>query len=257
MDVRREVLRNVILAQALEPLGKKPGCTTRLVDSSPGTKLEYFIVSGANSAWSFYDLADRVLEAGRQPDCIYDLAYEAQTASVRNRLGGKVNYGQILLLFPVVTAQLLQYLETGANDSVEDMMERTGAVLRSCSERDMAWIEDFVHLGYQLSARHHERLGHTRPFSPPDFAGRYATLWDAMQEHQHVHAIREMVQGYPYSQRIYRFLVHNLETGILPASELIYRFLLPEIGRPDVVADMIVVGFYLMLVRHPDAVLLP
>jgi triphosphoribosyl-dephospho-CoA synthetase len=257
MDIRREVLRNVILSQALEPLGKKPGCTTRQVDSSPGTKLEYFILSGVNSSWAFYDLADRVLAAGRQPDCIYDLAYEAQSASVRNRLGGKVNYGQILLLFPVVTAQMLQYLETGGNDSVEDLMARTGAVLRNCTERDMPWMEDLVHLGYQLSARHHERLGSTRPVLRPEFVGRYATLWDAMEEYQHVHAIREMVQGYPYSQRIYRFLLHNLETGIIPASELIYRFLLPEIGRPDVVADMIVVGFYLMLLKHPDAALLP
>lgn len=257
MDIRREVLRNVLLSQALEPLGKKPGCTTRLQDSSPGTKLEYFILSGANSAWAFYNLADRVLQAGRQPDCIYDLAYEAQAASVRNRMGGKVNYGQIALLLPVVTAQMLQYLETGANDSIEDLLKRTGDVLRGTTERDIVCLEDFIHLGYQLSARHHERLGQAKPISRPAFAGHYATVWDAMQDHQHIHAVRETVQGYPYSQRVYRFLLHNLETGILPASELIYRFLLPEIGRPDVVADMIVVGFYLMLVRHPDAVLFP
>ncbi len=257
MDIRREVLRNVLLAQALEPLGKKPGCTTRLVDSSPGTKLEYFLVSGANSAWAFYDLADRVLQARRQPDCIYDTAYEAQAASVRNRRGGKVNYGQILLLLPVVTAQLLQYLETGANDNMENLLERTGDVLRATTERDIVCVEDFIHLGYQLSARHHEQLGHARTVSRPSFAGAYATVYEAMLDHQHIHAVREMVQGYPNSRRVYRFLLHNLETGILPASELIYRFLLPDIGRPDVVADMIVVGFYLMLVRHPDAVLFP
>jgi triphosphoribosyl-dephospho-CoA synthetase len=257
MDIRREILRNVILCQALEPLGRKPGCTSRFEDSSPGTKLEYFLVSSANSAWSFYDLADRVLAAGRQPDCIYDLAYQAQEASVRNRLGGKVNYGQISLLLPVVTAQVLQYLETGANDSVEDLLERTGPVLRHTGERDVACIEDFVRLGYELSARHHARLGQEKPIAQPAIAGRYATVWDALVDFQHVHILREMVQGYPYSQRIYRFLVHNLETGIIAASELIYRFLLPEIGRPDVVADLITVGFYLMLVRHPDAVLLP
>ncbi|MEA2690770.1 MAG: hypothetical protein QOJ16_157 [Acidobacteriota bacterium] len=255
MDIRREVLRNIILAQALEPLGKKPGCTTRQVDSSPGTKLEYFIIAGANSAWSFYDLADRMLTAGKQPDCIFDLAYEAQAASVRNRLGGKVNYGQILLLIPLVAAQMLHYLETGGQESVEVILERTGDVLRGTTERDVASLEDFIHLGYQLSSRHHERLGRPKPVSRPAFAGHYATVWDAALDHQHIHAVREMTQGYPYSQRVYRFLLHNLETGILPASELIYRFLLPEIGRPDVVADMIVVGIYLMLVKHPDAVL--
>jgi ATP:dephospho-CoA triphosphoribosyl transferase len=257
MDIRREVLRNIVLCQLLEPLGKKPGCTSRYEDSSPGTKLEYFLVSAPNSAWAFYDLADRVLDAGRQPESIYDLAYEAQAASTRNRLGGKVNFGLISLLVPVVTAQMLQYLETGANDSVEDLLGRTAGVFKNAGTRDLACLEDFIHLGYQLSARHHERLGRIKPVPGQVLTGSYATVWDVLQDRQHIHSVREMVHGYPYCQRIYRFLLHNLETGLLSASELIYRFLLPEVGRPDALADMIVVGFYLMLVKHPNAVLIP
>ena len=135
MDIRREILRNVILSQSLEPLGLKPGCTTRLEDASPGTKLEYFTIAAVNCSWQFYDLADRVLAAGRQPDCIFDLAYEAQKASARNRLGGKVNYGPIQLLVPLVTAQVLDYLERGSHDDIEGFLARTGDVLRQIIDR--------------------------------------------------------------------------------------------------------------------------
>src|SRR5262245_3337724 len=129
MDIRREILRNVILCQALGPLGRKPGVTSRPADASPATKLEYFTIAGVNSSWAFYDLVDRILCAGRQPDCIFDKAYEAQAASVRNRYGSKVNYGQILLLVPLVAAQALVYLETQAIDDIDAILERTGEVL--------------------------------------------------------------------------------------------------------------------------------
>src|SRR5436305_1781174 len=87
----------------------------------------------------------------------------------------------------------------------------------------------------------------------PGLTGRASNGWEAAQSFQHIHSVREMTQGYPYCRRIYRFFLHNLETGVLPASELIYRFLYPEIGRADVVADLIGIGFYLVLVRHPEA----
>jgi len=257
MDIRREVLRNVTLCQALEPLGQKPGLTSRAEDASPGTKLEYFVIAGVNSAWAFYDLADRVLAAGRQPDCIFDLAYEAQAASVRGRLGGKVNYGQINLLTPLVTAQVLIFLEAGTTSDVEAILARTPEVLRHTTERDVESLERFIHLGYDLSARQHERMGRPKPLQRPHLQGRYASVWEAAQDFLHVHAVAEYTQGYPYCRRIYRFLLHNLEIGMLPASELIYRFLLPEVGRADVLADMISVGLYLVLTRHPETVLFP
>jgi hypothetical protein len=257
MDIRREILRNVVLCQALEPLGNKPGLTGRAADASPGTKLEYFVISAANSAWAFYDLADRVLAAGRQPDSIFDLAYDAQAASVRNRLGGKVNYGQISLLVPLVTAQVLAYLEEGTTKDVEAILARTPEVLRRTTERDILGLERFIHLGYELSAHHHGRMGRQKAVSRPVLRGRYASVWEAAHDFQHLHSVREMTQGYPYCRRIYRFLLHNLETGLLPASELIYRFLFPELGRADVVADLIGIGMYLVLTRHPETVLFP
>lgn len=256
MDIRREILRNVILCQALGPLGKKAGITSRYADASPATKLEYFIISGTNSSWAFYDLVDRILREGRQPNCIFDAAFEAQAASIRNRLGSKVNYGQILLLVPLVAAQALVWLETETLDDVEAVLERTGQVLRQTTKKDVEHLEKFIGLGHELSARHHARMGRPKPPRGRYFQGKaYTTVWEALSDYQHIHAVREMVEAYPHSQRVYRFLLHNLEEGILPASDMIYSLLVPEIGRYDAAADMIACGLYLALSAHPETTL--
>ncbi len=70
-----------------------------------------------------------------------------------------------------------------------------------------------------------------------------------------MYSVREMTKAYPYGQQVYRFLLHNVETGILAATEMIYQLLVPEVGRTDVVADLIVVGLYLLLTKHPEGVL--
>jgi triphosphoribosyl-dephospho-CoA synthetase len=255
MDIRREILRNVILCQSLEPLGKKPGLTSRTEDASPGAKLEYFIISGVNSSWSFYDLVDRILKEGRQPDCIFDIAFEAQNASVRNRHGSKVNYGQIMLLTPLIAAQTLEYMETETFDDVEAILERTAEVLRNTTEKDVEYLERFIRLGYELSARHHERLGRLKPAREFPLRGKYPNVWESLHDFLHHHLVREMAESYPNALRAYRFLLHNLEDGILPASDMIYRLLVTEIARPDFVADVIACGIYLVLTHHPETVL--
>jgi hypothetical protein len=254
MDVRREILRNVILCQALAPLGKK-NSVKRWGPPPLGPKLEHLLVAGVNTGWQFYDLADRVLQAGRQPECIFDLAYEAQRESTRSRLGGKVNYGPIHMLVPLITAQLLDYLETGAFENVESILERTGDVLRRTTPADVEALERFIHLGYDVAARNRARSGRPISANRPQIKGRYANVWDVCQDFQNMYSVREMLTGYPYSQQVYRFLLHNVETGILEAIELIYQFLVPDVGRSDVVADLIVVGLYLLLTKHPEGVL--
>lgn len=251
LDIRREILRNVILCQALEPLARRH----RLEAVASGPKLEYFLVAGVNSAWPFYDLADRVLTAKRQPDCIYDLAYEAQSVSVRNRYGGKVNFGQISLLVPLITAQVLDYLESGTHEDIESILERTRDVLRHTTEQDVEHLERFVHLGYEVSARNRARIGNPKPPSSPVFRGRFANVWEACRDLEQMIIGQEMIQGYPHSLRVYRFLLHNLDGGILPASALITQLLLAELRRPDVVADLVTTGIYLVLTKHPESVL--
>jgi triphosphoribosyl-dephospho-CoA synthetase len=251
MDIRREILRNVILCQILEPLGKKPGRVAKGHGAS-GAKLEYFLLAGVNSSWPFYDLADRVIAAGKQPDCIFDTAYTAQSASVRNRWGDKVNYGQIYMLVPLVTAQMLHYMETGDISDVEAILHRSGEVLRDTTEKDVEYLEKFVHLGAEQSARHGERIGKPKPPRFPQFKGKYTNVIEASRDYTRIQTVRETAEGYPHCERVYRFLLHNVEAGILPASDLIYQLLMPEIEWPDAVAAMIAVGMYLVLSQHPD-----
>ena len=255
MDIRREILRNVILCQSLEPLGKKPGITSRYADASPATKLEYFIISGVNSSWAFYDLVDRILTKGRQPDCIFDTAFEAQAASVRNRYGSKDNYGQILLLVPLVAAQALTWLETQGIDDVDAVLDRTGEVLRQTTAKDVEFLERFIGLGHELSARHHARMGRPKPPRERYFQKAYSNVWESLTAYPHIQAVREMVERYQHSERVYRFLLHNLEDGLLPASDMIFSLLVPEIGRRDAAADMVACGLYLALSAHPETVL--
>jgi hypothetical protein len=255
MDVRREILRNTILCQSLAPLGKAHH-GRRWSQAPPlGPKLEYILVAGVNSGWHFYDLADRVLAARRQPDCIYDLAYTAQRESTRNRLGGKVNFGAILLLVPLITAQILEYVDTGVFEDIEAILERSQEVLRQTNERDVEAIERFIHLGYEVAARNRARSGRPVGSERPRLKGRYSSIWAASKDYQNILAVREMTTGYPHSQQVYRFLLHNIETGILQAIDLIYQFLVPEIGRTDFVADLIAVGLYLLLSKHPEGIL--
>jgi hypothetical protein len=166
-----------------------------------------------------------------------------------------VNYGQILLLVPLVAAQTLVYLETDSAEDVEAILARTGKVLRSTTMKDVEYLEKFIRLGHELSARHHERMGQPKPPRDPYFQKEYANVWESLSDFLRVHAVREMAEGYPQTERVYRFLLHNVEDGILPASDLIYSLLLPEIGRADATADMIACGLYLALTGHPDAVL--
>ena len=257
MDIRREILRNVILCQALAPLAPKPGLAGRQ-DAAAGMKPESFVVAGVNSSWSFFDLADRILRHGGQPDCIYDLAYEALSASGRNRLGGTVNYGQILLLVPLVAAQVLEYLAKRASEDVGALLARTGDVLRNTTEKDVEYVDKFIRLGYELSARQREQAGGApKAPSTPLFQGRYANVWEVSRDRQQIYIVREFFQGYPNSLQVYRYLLHNLDEGLLHGGEMMYRVLLAEIQRADAVADIIVAGLYLMLTSHPESALFP
>ena len=149
-------------------MGTRPDRNLPPDDPSSARKTEYFILAGVNSSWPFYDLADRVLQSGGQPDCIFDVAYEAQSASVRNRLGGKINSGTIYLLVPIVTAQMLDYLDSGNHEDIESILARTMEVLQKTTAKDVESLEKFIHLGYEISARHRERIGRPKLARYPD-----------------------------------------------------------------------------------------
>lgn len=258
-SLKEEVLRAFVLSQSLEPLAEKPGCTTRKMDSSPGTKLEYFLVSAVNSVWPIMDLIDRIIENNGQPDCVFDVAYHAQLRSTRNRNGGKVNYAQILMLIPLITAQCLLLVEEKDPYDVDSILDRVGDAMRSTTIKDVEYLQKFVDLSRQLSESHHQRMGTTRKQWRPQFVGTYFNVMDATQAGDFSHMIMatEIRDGYPRSRKIFYDLVENRESGIISHSEGIYHTLLSEFGRHDIAADCIVVGFYLVLISHRSEILFP
>jgi triphosphoribosyl-dephospho-CoA synthetase len=256
-EIAREVLRNVILSQALEPLSSKVGLTTRHVDISPGTKLEYFIVATVNSAWPFYDLAEETLHQGRQPDCIYDAALSAQRMSMRNRRGSKVNLGQILLLIPLTTAHVLEHIDKGSDFTAASIISRARDVLQATGSADVASFGKTIALANRLSQEHHQRLGdYAKTAESPDFAG-FSSVWDVTNAHREFYIAAEQADGYPRTADALALMSSELDRGILSASDRVYVDLLSDIPRLDARADIIVAAYYLLFTVHPTSMLLP
>lgn len=257
--LKEEVLRAFILSQGLEPLAEKPGCTTRKTDSSPGTKLEYFLISAVNSSWPIMELIDRIIINNGQPDCIFDIAYHAQLRSPRNRNGGKVNYSQILMLLPIITAQCLLFIEGNDPFDVDLILDKSGDAMRATTTKDVEYLQKFVDLSRQLSERHNNRIGKTRKQLYPKFIGRYCNIMDATHAEDFSHMIMatEIRHRYPCTRQIFNDLSKNKDIGIIKRSEAIYHELLPELGRHDIAADCIVVGFYLSIISHREDILFP
>jgi triphosphoribosyl-dephospho-CoA synthetase len=259
LELRANIHRAYILAQSLEPLAEKPDCTTRTRDSSPGTKLEYFIISAANSALPILEMTDLILTMGCQPDCLFEFAYRAQLNSPRNRFGGKVNYAQILMMVPIIAAQCLLLSEGHRAPDTATVLARATEAMQMTTPRDVAALQMFVDLARELSERHHQRLGTTRSQLYPRFEGRYQTIFDAAaaEDFGHTMMATEIRNGYPVCMKVFEDLSMRGTEGIIPRSEAVYRDLRRTVGRHDIAADCIVVGFYLSFFGDPDAVLFP
>ncbi|ROZ63430.1 hypothetical protein [Ramlibacter sp. WS9] len=256
-DLKEDVVRAFILAISLEPFADKPGCTTRYVDSSPGTKLEYFIVGATNSAWPLLSLVNRVLHERAQPDCVFDAAYLAQLASPRNRGGGKLNYAQILMLLPIILAQCLLHLEGRWPCEISELFLRVSQAMRATTRLDVGQLQKLVDLSTKLSEAHHGRLGTERRQLRPHFSGENILEAVKAEEFSHTMMATEISDGYPVCQRVYAALSSTNEGGLIRKSEAVYKDFLPELKRPDITADCLVVAFYLMLVLDKRAVHFP
>jgi hypothetical protein len=257
--LKEEVLRAFILSQSLEPLAEKEGCTTRHVDSSPGTKLEYFLISAVNSVSPILDLVDEVIANGAQPPCVFEFGYRAQAKSPRNRLGGKVNYAQILMLVPIITAQCLLFVEGGSPGDVDAVLDRVASAMQHTTTADVVALQKLVDLSRELSQRHHARLGSTRQQLTPRFVGNYSNIAEAVLAPDFAHTMMatEIRDGYPVCRRVYEQLRARGELSLIAQSEFVYKDLVREVTRHDIAADCIVVGFYLILIGGGMEILFP
>jgi triphosphoribosyl-dephospho-CoA synthetase len=253
--IKRQIVRNTILCQSIEPLGDKSECTTRFYDSSEGTKLEYFIVSAVNSSWAFYDLVNEIDTQSCQPKSIFKFAYEAQKLSSTNRLGSKVNFGQIQLLIPLVTSHMLTIIEN-REVSARAIAINSVEVLKNTTSLDIEYLEKFINLGREISYLHHsiikDKVVNKKQFER-DLNDK--NIFEVAQKFKNIHIIDEMISGYPLSLFTYEYIKKNYHKGIIKCTEEIYHDLKQKVKRYDVAADIIVVGIYLALSELADEII--
>lgn len=246
----KETRRYVSLACALEPLSDKIGCTTRTTDISAHLKLEYFITAAINIGDAFEELAQRTLEAGRQPGMIYDLAYKAQADCVKNRCGGRVNQGMLEMLVPIVTAQMA--FDVNYNASVDQLLEKAKDVLQNTSPEDVQELVKMKRLAYDLSAYHDRDIPEY-----PEARNVYSYYFLDLQNSKKPTSIKhneEFVLGFPTIKHMYDLIMNSSRKIFNRKVEEAYTEVRNGNHREASVgltADCIASAIYLVLSHHP------
>ncbi len=255
LHLRQEIRRAFLLACCLEPIADKPGCTTRFVDSTLGTKLEYFTIAAINSVEPLLEVLDRVITSKGQPKLIFDLAYRAQLESNRNRLGGKVNYAQIFMLLPLVAAEGLLFLAGKDTRNINMLTHQAREIVANTSVDDVTQLQHFVDLSRLQSETHNLRIGVQRSQLYPVFAGCKSVLEaTSTSDFGHLNMAQEVANGYARCRDIYTRFFENSELGLLRSSELAFNYLKPLVGRADIAADCIVIAMFFAIVSDQEKV---
>lgn len=255
--LKEEVLKYFILSQSLEPLADKKDCTTRFVDSSPGTKLKYFTISAVNSSWSIIEMVEDILENNGKPKSIFKYAYYAQKESIKNRMGGKVNYAQILMLLPIIHAQTNMFMQGRDYRNIDDLLREATILMKSTTIEDVEYLQKFVDLAISQSVIHNKRLEKHKKQLHPKFSGVYKTIFDCMDavDFSHTKMATEIKNSYPDCKRIFDDLNIPSPFDLIEHSEKVYPKYHSEMIRHDIAADCIVVGFYLILIARNEEIL--
>lgn len=238
------IMHFVMLASILEPIPEKNGCTTRLVDYQNKSKLEYFLIAGVNIGKVFYDLAERIKKNNyKQPKCIYDLAYLAQVKSLENRGGGKINFGIIELLIPIVTAQVIyQNSDLSILDKVEDILKNT-------SKKDVENHWKFRKLAREVS----KEFPNDTYYDCNSLHEYYCINKNVLENNVH----KEYITGFARIKECYVIIEQNYNAGnLLECTVKAYNTLLEKCDfYCGLVADYICVALYLFLTKNPKAII--
>jgi len=251
----RDTRRFIQLACSLEPLSEKEGLTTRSTNLNSHQKLEFFLAAGINIGDAFEDLAQRVLSSKRQPEVIYDLGYQAQLDSKKNRRGGRINHGIIEMLTPIVTAQLLfdpsHQLTTG------EILRKTVEVLGNTSRKDVDYLIKLKRAAYDISGMFdrpvppHGRARNVLEYYDLDLKDtkRYSSkIWD-----------KEFTGGFPVTQKFTEAMERSRKHSITKKVEEAFTIIRNSDHKnvvPAVTADCVACGIYLYLSKNPKKMLI-
>ncbi len=250
-----EVQRHVQIAATIEPISDKPGCTTRFEDVSRHLKIEDFIIAGINIGESFAKLAERIGQAGKQPELMYDLALEAQKKNVRNRRGGRINQGIIEELLPIVAAHVLY--DRNRQLSADEVLVKATEIMQSTSPEDVANLR-------AMKEHAHKLVRYDRDV--PDYPGVNNVLQYYEQDLKHsegkptsIAHNREFVDGFPTVKAIYDVIgsspLPNLNSRVEEGFLVARKMHGPDVGA-GFLADSVASALYLYLAHHPREQLL-
>lgn len=240
-----DIMYYVILASVLEPIPEKKGCTTRKNDWQDKSKLEYFLISGVNIGRVFYELAERIKDNNyKQPDLIYDLACKAQKESLKNRKGGKINFGIIELLIPIITTQIIEQ----RNDI--NILDKVEEVLKSTTKEDVQYHCKFRKIARNVS----KQFPSTTAYNTCNLYDYYKL--DKNEFENDVH--KEYITKFERIKQAYSILELKYEDGnLLDISIIAYYSILKECNNySGLAADYICVALYFYLINHPDVIII-
>ena len=239
------IMRNVVLASVLEPIPNKKGCTTRYCDWQDKSKLEYFLIAGVNIGEVFYKLYERIIANNlKQPKMIYDLAYEAQLNSFKNRKGGKINFGIIELLIPIVTAQVVyQNNDITVLDEVEDILKNT-------SNQDVEYHWKFRKIAREVS----RTLPNIKLYDVNNLYDYYKISKNENENNVH----KEYISQFKRIKEIFYILEKEKDVGnLLDNSVVAYDTILEKCNNfYGLAADYVCVAIYLYLSKYPDTIII-
>lgn len=241
-----KIIKNIMLASVLEPIPEKKGCTTRNGDWQDKSKLEYFLIAGINISSAFNELICRIINNNyKQPPLIYDLAYAAQKLSLENRFGGKINFGIIELLIPIVATQII------FQDFDITVLDRVEKILKNTTKEDVEYHLKFRKLAKSVSKQF-----------PVIDSYEVSNMYDYYKLDKksnlanNIH--REYIEKFSRIKEVYNILCNNLKDGeLLNKSIIAYDSILEKCNNYyGLAADYICVAIYLYLSKHPDVIII-
>lgn len=240
-----DIMHYVILASILEPIPEKKGCTTRKNDWQDKSKLEYFLISGVNVGRVFYELVERIKDNNyKQPDLIYDLAYKAQKESFKNRKGGKINFGIIELLIPIITTQIIEQ----RNDI--NVLDKVEEILKNTTKEDVKYHCKFRKIARDVS----KQFPSTTVYNICNLYEYYKLDKNELENDVH----KEYITRFERIKQAYSILETKYKDGnLLDISIIAYNSILKDCNNySGLTADYICIALYFYLINLPDVIIL-
>lgn len=242
---KKDIVRNVVLASCLEVIPDKKGCTSKNHDYKESSKFEYFLISAINIGNDIHNLIKRIEKNNnKQPNVIYDIALHAQNNSIRNRNGGKINFGIIELFIPIITSQLVY-----SNNNVDVLLDNVTNILKNTSQYDVKYHWEFRKKARNISGK----VPDTTFYNVDNIYDYYSLKLNCLDDYVH----EQYLSNLPIIKRGYELLLEYYNGNILDASVLVFNDILEDCHNFSVMAaDYICVILYLFLCYNSDKIII-